>query len=81
MNVEIIDVSEMKQPVIKRYEIKQSPGEKCLISKIPIELLPKEMVHCDEINCERTKLGMTDNCVICENLNREIFIRCKTRYR
>lgn len=81
VNIEIIDVSKMKQPVIKRYDIKESPGEKCQIKKVPLEIISKNMISCEEISCERTKLGMTDNCTICENKNSDLFIRCRTKYK
>jgi hypothetical protein len=83
MHVEIIDVSEMKetkQPV-KRYDIKPIQGEKCITKKVPMELLPKDMVYCEEISCERTKKGMTDNCALCQHINGDIFIKCQTKYK
>lgn len=82
MDIQIIDASKMKQPVDikKRYDLRPSPGEKCVITKTPMELLPKDMVSCDDISCERTKKGMTDNCSLCQNVNNNIFIRCETKF-
>jgi hypothetical protein len=45
-----------------------------------MELLPKDMVSCDEIHCQRTKKGMTDNCSLCQHTNNDIFIKCKTKF-
>lgn len=82
MEIKLLDVSEIKKPLgQKRYEIKESPGEKCHIGKVPLQTIPKDMIFCEEISCERTKFGMTDNCTICENNNNDIFIRCKTKYK
>lgn len=83
MDIQIIDVSKNKQPVDikKRYDIRPSPGEKCVITKTPMELLPKDMVSCEEISCERTKKGMTDNCSLCQDINKDIFIKCQTKYK
>jgi hypothetical protein len=67
MDIQIIDTK-------KRYDIRPSPGEKCVITKTPMELLPKDMVSCDDISCERTKKGMTDNCSLCH-------IKCQTKYK
>ncbi len=82
MDIQIIDVSKMKQPIDikKRYDLRPSPGEKCVITKTPMELLPKDMVYCDEISCQRTKKGMTDNCSLCQHTNNDIFIRCETKF-
>jgi hypothetical protein len=82
MDMQIIDASKMKQPdTKKRYDVRPSPGEKCVITKTPMELLPKDMVSCDDISCERTKKGMTDNCSLCQNINKDIFIKCQTKYK
>jgi hypothetical protein len=82
MDIQILDVSKMKRTVglKNRYEMQPSPGEKCIITKTPMELLPKDMVSCDDISCERTKKGMTDNCSLCQNVNNNIFIRCETKF-
>lgn len=81
MNIELVDASDIKKPLGQRYDIKEYPGEKCQTKKVPMEIIPKDMISCEEVNCERTKLGMTDNCVICENINKDIFVRCKTKYK
>ena len=94
MDIKIVGVSQMKGPIdLKKrkkqqkellklpYEIQPSPGEKCTITKTPMALLPKDMVYCEEISCERTKKGMTDNCSLCQNVNNDIFIRCQTKFK
>ena len=81
MEIKLVDLSDIKKPVTKRYDIKESPGEKCQIKKVPLEIISKNMISCEEISCERTKLGMTDNCTICENKHNDLFIRCKTKYK
>lgn len=97
MNIKIVDVSQNKKPVeLKKekeqlklsteqpklpYEIQPTQGEKCTITKTPMELLPEYMVYCEEISCERTKKGMTNNCSLCQNINKDIFIKCQTRYK
>jgi len=81
MDIKLVDASDIKKPLGERYYIKEHPGERCQIKKVPMEIIPKDMISCEEINCERTKLGMTDNCVICENINKDIFVRCKTKYK
>jgi hypothetical protein len=82
MNIQIVDVSDMRQPVElkKRYDVQPSPGEKCVVTKTPMEFLPKDMVSCDEIRCQRTKKGLTDNCSLCQHVNNDIFIKCETKF-
>ena len=84
MDIKIVDVSQMKKSEL-RYEIQPAREEKCTITKTPMELLPKvlpkDMVSCEEISCERTKKGMTDNCSICQNINNDIFIKCQTKFK
>ncbi len=77
MYIQILDVSKMKGPIElkKRYELQPSPGEKCTITKTPMELLPKDMVSCDNISCERTKKGMTENCSLCQHINNDVFTK------
>jgi len=81
MDIKLIDASDIKKPLGQRYDIKEYPGEKCQIKRVPMEIVPKDMISCEEISCERTKLGITDNCAICENKNHDIFVRCKTKYK
>ena len=81
MDIEIVDASDIKNIVKgKRYEIKKARGEICKITKTPMELLPKDMVSCDDIVCERAKKGMTDNCSLCQHVNNDIFIKCETKF-
>ena len=81
MDIKLVDVSDIKKPLGERYSIKESPAEKCQVKKVPLEIISKNMISCEEISCERTKLGMTDNCTICENKNGDLFIRCNTKYK
>lgn len=78
MEIKLVGKSEMKNA--KNIEIKSSPGEKCQLKEVPMELLPKDMVFCHEVDCKRIKLGMTNNCAICQNMNNDIFIKCQTKY-
>lgn len=31
--------------------------------------------------CERQKIGMTDNCVLCKEVNNKLYKRCKIKNR
>lgn len=42
-----------------------------------IKLCKKEEI----INCERMVIGLLNNCAMCEHINKEIFKRCKNRFR
>ncbi len=33
-----------------------------------------------DIKCERSKLGMADNCAMCQVVDKEIFDRCKNKW-
>ncbi len=79
MEIKLVGKSEMKNG--KNIEITSSPGEKCQIKEIPMELLPKDMVFCQEVDCQRIKRGMTNNCTICQNLNNDIFVKCENKYK
>lgn len=81
MDIKLVKDTEMKEGVKKKFEIKEDKGEKCQIREVPLEQIPEDMMLCEEVSCERTAIGALNNCVICENLNRDIFARCKTRYK
>lgn len=50
-------------------------GEK--VKKPVLEFVAKECIF----NCERLKYGMLCNCVLCKELNNDIFNRCTNKYR
>ncbi len=82
MEIKLIDISEIKKLEPKRYEIKEAPGEKCESRTVPLETIAEtDIIFCEEVACERMKMGVTNNCVICENKNNEVFARCKTKYK
>lgn len=29
--------------------------------------------------CERQRMGISNNCALCENVNKEVYKRCKSR--
>jgi hypothetical protein len=33
------------------------------------------------VDCERRRSGMVNNCVLCKELNNNVFSRCKNKYR
>jgi len=35
----------------------------------------------NEEPCERQKMGTTDNCTLCRELNNDVYNRCKTKNR
>jgi hypothetical protein len=47
------------------------------VKKPGVEFIAKERI----VNCERNRSGMTNNCVLCKELNNDIFSRCSNRYR
>ena len=76
-----VQLKNEKEQLKLSYEIQPVQGEKCTITKTPMELLPKDIVYCEEISCERAKKGMTDNCSLCQNINNDIFIKCETKFK
>lgn len=83
MEIRIVEETEMKKeaPVKKKFEIKEGQGEKCNIKTMPPKQVPEDMMLCEEVFCERTGKGMLSNCTICQALNNDIFVRCKTKYK
>jgi len=86
MNIKLIEETEMKEeiPTKKKFEIKEEKedkGEKCQIKEVPLEQIPEGMMFCEEVSCERTAIGMLNNCSICQAVNGDIFARCKTKYK
>lgn len=83
MNIKLIEETEMKEeiPTKKKFEIKEDKGEKCKIKEVPLEQIPEDMMLCEEVSCERTAMGVLNNCAICQALNGDIFARCKTKFK
>lgn len=81
MHIQILDASQIKKLYGQRYEIIPAKGEICTMKKTHPRLVPKDKVLCEEISCERTKKGMINNCALCQNINNEIFIKCKIKYK
>jgi hypothetical protein len=32
------------------------------------------------LRCERIELGVTSNCSLCQNVNKELFLRCRNKW-
>lgn len=47
------------------------------VKKPVLEFIAKGRI----VNCERLKYGMLCNCVLCKELNNDIFNRCANKYR
>lgn len=47
------------------------------VKKPVLEFIAKERI----VNCERLKYGMLCNCVLCKELNNDMFNRCTNKYR
>ena len=47
-----------------------------VVSMKDMKMLPPEKI----IRCERRELGMTSSCVLCEGVNKILFVRCKNRW-
>jgi hypothetical protein len=89
MVLELVDESDIKKPdkkhgrllayvpdddVVKDVEVTEKIG--IVETKRKLEFVPKE----DAIECERRRIGMTDNCVLCQASNKEIFGRCPNKW-
>lgn len=62
--------------VIEDPKIHKSDTRKVYVKKPELEFVAKERI----INCERQRAGMTNNCVLCKELSRDRFDRCKNKY-
>lgn len=69
MTLELIDESEVKPT------IRETPKKIKNVSN-KLKIIPKEDVK----SCERARNGMTDNCTICQVLNKEFFSRCNNKW-
>lgn len=50
MDIALVDVSDIKIPGQKRYDIKDTPGEICVTRKIPLENITEDIISCEEIS-------------------------------
>lgn len=87
MEIRIVEEADMEKDGLakkdeaakKKFEIKEGKGEKCQIK--PLKQVPEDMMLCEEVSCQRTAKGMINNCSICENVDNEIFVSCKIKYK
>jgi hypothetical protein len=75
MSIKIIDSSEMKKVVACERDDDNRKDNKD--KDLKIEIIPKSHI----IHCERIKLGTINNCALCENINKDIFLRCSNKFK
>lgn len=68
MPIELVDESDIKSETKVPIKAQSSGGILKIVSRE------------DTVSCERSGAGMTNDCVLCENLNKKIFDKCTNKY-
>ncbi len=92
MNIKLVDESDIKKTEKKRFPvdlidkdeivIKEENAGKKEILKLPeangMTFISKENI----VECERSaRLGVTDNCALCQAMNSELFKKCPNKWK
>lgn len=67
------EVSEMRKDPVQESDTRKVGGQ---VKRPGLEFIAKERI----VSCERQKMGMTNDCVLCRELSKEIFDRCTNKY-
>lgn len=87
MALELVDASEIKKDDDIKIDAEKDKKDgkdkndgkdkKDGIKEKGLRLLQKG----DVISCERVKIGIVNNCALCEITNNEIFVRCPNKWK
>ena len=72
MAIEILDKSKVTEGTQEANRIDCT----CKIVLGKSQIVPAEKI----LRCERIELGISSNCSLCQNVNNELFIRCRNKW-